>query len=84
MGGASPAAYNKLKRVIKFVLNTKINGLFIDPNFYEIIRWHLVVYSDSDWAKNQNSVTGYILYLIAAPTYHKVALSCTKVEYYAY
>jgi hypothetical protein len=92
MSAATPAAFKELQRVLKFVLQTKNYGLYIEPNGDSMQRWELVVYTDSDWAgdkDNRHSVTGYIMYLMNVPILWKsrlqktVALSSTEAEYYA-
>jgi hypothetical protein len=93
MGEATPAAFKELKRVIKFVLDTKNYGLRIEPKLKEKQDdWELILYSDSDWAgdkENRHSVTGYIMYLLGVPILWKsklqrtVALSSSEAEYYA-
>jgi hypothetical protein len=93
MGAATPAAFKELKRVIKFVLDTKDYGLRIEPTTKaKTDDWELVLYSDSDWAgdkENRHSVTGYIMFLLGVPILWKsklqrtVALSSSEAEYYA-
>jgi hypothetical protein len=71
MDGATPATNKKLKRVIKFVLDTQNFGLKIEP----IVRktednWEIVIYLDSDYSgdkESRNSMTGYIVYLLGIP-----------------
>ena len=48
--GANPAAYKELLHVVKFVLNTEMLGLEIEPtgNFNE--PWEIVCFSNNDYA----------------------------------
>jgi hypothetical protein len=81
-----------MQRVIKFVLQTKLFGLYMEPKSETFNKWELEVYTDSDWAgdkDNRHSVTGCFMYLMNVPILWKsrlqttVALSSTKAEYYA-
>lgn len=92
MDGATPAAFKELKRVIKFVLDTKDLGLKIEPQSEKSETWKLVAYSDSDWAgdkDNRRSVSGYIIYFCGVPVLWRsraqksVSLSSSEGEYYA-
>ena len=68
MDGATPDAFKELKRVIKFVLDTKTYGLKIQPTeLTQDQKWTVVVYSDSHYAGDQEShlsVTGYIIFVL--------------------
>jgi hypothetical protein len=91
MDGATPAANKELKRVIKFVLDTRNYGLKIEP----IVRktednWDIVIYTDSDYGGDKESrisVTGYIIYLLGVPICWKsksqrsVSLSSSEAEF---
>jgi hypothetical protein len=91
MDGATPAANKELKRVIKFVLDTRNFGLKIEP----IVRkteddWDIVIYTDSDYGGDKESrisVTGYIVYLLGVPICWKsksqrsVSLSSSEAEF---
>jgi hypothetical protein len=66
MDGTTIAAIKELKRVVKFVLNTRNYGLVIKPKEPGGPNWDLIMYTDSDYAGDKDcriSVTGYILYL---------------------
>jgi hypothetical protein len=66
MDGASLAAYKEMQRVIKFVLDTKLYCLKLQPN-HESKEWDLVSYCDNDWAgdpESRISVTGFMMYLL--------------------
>ena len=85
------AGYQEMKRVIKYVLDTGDRGLLIHPKEVEG-EWILQVFSDSDYAGNQEtriSVAGYILYLCEVPISWKskgqksVTLSSAEAEYVA-
>jgi hypothetical protein len=62
------AAYNELKQVIKFVLDTKMMGLKMNPKITtNISEWDIVVYTNSDWAGEEETrinVTGFIFLMI--------------------
>jgi hypothetical protein len=70
MDGASPAAFKEMKRLVKFVIDTKSYGLQMYP--YKEVRkqkWVLEVYTDSDWAGDKalrKSVLGYFVFLMGA------------------
>ena len=93
MDGPTPAAMKELKRVIKFVLDTKDYGLNMAPKSQEDnTKWTLQVYTDSDWAGDKDtrlSVSGYVLFLMGVPILWKsksqkaIALSSSEAEYYA-
>ena len=92
MSRASYLAYKELKRVLRFVLDTKNLGLRFAPVYTDLKKWRIVVYSDSDWAGDKDtrkSVTGYIIYLFGCPICWKskgqraVALSSSEAEFYA-
>jgi hypothetical protein len=91
MDGASLAAYKEMQRVIKFVLDTKLHCLKLQPR-HESDNWDLVLYCDSDWAvdpESRISVTGFIMYLLGVPIFWRskaqkgVTLSSSEAEYVA-
>ena len=63
-GKATEDAMNEMKRIIKFIIDTKDIGLKFEPKFNESengILWELLGYSDSDWAgdkDNRKSISG--------------------------
>jgi hypothetical protein len=66
MDGTTPEVIKELKRVIRFVLNTKSFGLRIEPKSIPD-RWDLTVYTDSDWAgdkDNLHSITGFAIFFL--------------------
>ena len=94
MKEATPDAMKELKRVIKFVLNTKDFGLKLEPKLVNNRgdKWSIVVYSDSDWAGDPDtriSVTGFIIYVMGCAVAWKskaqksVSLSSSEAEWYA-
>jgi uncharacterized protein YdaT len=92
LDGPSPAAMKEMKRVIKYVLDTKHYGLKIEPEKLKEDKWVLRVFTDSDWAgdkDNRLSVSGYVLFLMNVPILWKskaqklLALSSSEAEYYA-
>ena len=90
MDKPTPAAMKELKRVIKFVIDTKDYGLKIEPNVLSTDgKWDLILYSDSDWAGDKDtriSVSGYIKFLQGVPICWRskgqksVTLSSSKAE----
>jgi len=85
------AALKELKRVIKYVLDTKNYGLRIEPRQYED-RWELIMFSDSDYGGDKDtriSVGGFVLYFLGVPISWKskgqksVTLSSAEAEYVA-
>jgi hypothetical protein len=52
LGKFTQAAYKKMLRCIKFVLDTKDLGLKVKPSLSSNEQWKIEVYSDSDWAGN--------------------------------
>ena len=93
MDGATMAAMKEMKRVIKFVIDTKHLGLKIEPTTPDNDKmWDLVIYCDSDWAGDKDtriSVAGFIVYLMGAPISWKskaqrgVTLSSSEAEFVA-
>ncbi len=91
MDRANENAFKEMKRLIKFVLDTRLFGLKIKP-VGDNGDWNLKVYTDSDWAgdkNNRRSVSGYVLFLKGVPILWKsrlqksVSLSSSEAEYYA-
>jgi hypothetical protein len=92
MDGASPGAFKELKRLLKFVLDTKDYGLKIKPIVDEKMNWELTVFSDSDWGgdkDNRHSVSGYVIFFMSVPILWRsklqrtISLSSSEAEYYA-
>ena len=89
----SRAAFKEMKRLIKFVLDTRECGLkFIPTEPDEMKRWDLVMYTDSDWAgdkETRKSITGYILFVLGCPVLWRsrqqpvISLSSSEAEVYA-
>ena len=91
MDGASKLQLRKLRRVAKFVLDTKDLGLCIVPTMSDGI-WHLEALSDSDFANDKEtriSVCGYIVFFCGVPIAWKsksmksVVLPTAEEEYVA-
>ena len=86
-------AWKELKRVIKYVINTKEMALRIKPEKQQVNdMWQMVAFSDSDWGndrESRKSISGYILYLCGVPISWKskaqkgATLSSTEAEYVA-
>ncbi|MGL4341755.1 MAG: reverse transcriptase domain-containing protein, partial [Lactococcus lactis] len=93
MDGASPAAFKELKRLLKFVIDTKDYGLKINPIINKNdLEWEVTVFSDSDWGgdkDDRHSVSGYVIFLLGVPILWRsklqrvVSLSSSEAEYYA-
>jgi len=91
MDGATESHLKSLYRVIKYVLDTKLTTLTMEPKLSEQ-KWELKAYSDSDYAgdrDNRRSVSGYIILLAGVPVIWRskmqrsVSLSSTEAEYVA-
>jgi hypothetical protein len=89
--GATCASLKEMRRIIKFVLDTKEWGLKIEPK-PEGQDWYIVVFCDSDYAGDKEkriSVTGFIVYLLGVPISWKskaqrsVTLSSSEAEFVA-
>jgi hypothetical protein len=93
LDGATPAAYKEMLRIIRSVIDNPNLGLRVEPTIVDgVMKWKLVVYSDSDWAgdkDNRRSVTGFMLFLngvlIAwrSKLQKTVSLSSSEAEFYA-
>ena len=93
MDRATEGAFKEMCRVLKFVLDTRGYGLLLKPTkLNDDGSWSLTMYSDSDWAgdqDNRRSITGYILFLLGCPILWKskqqssVTLSSAEAEYVA-
>ena len=68
----------ELKRVLKFVLDTKDYGIKMEPNTEkritlqngEKVEWELLLFTDSDWAGDKDSrksITGFEVFLFGCP-----------------
>jgi hypothetical protein len=91
MDGASLASYEDMQRVIKFVLDTKLHSLKLQPR-HENDTWDLLFYCNSDWAgdpESRISVTGFIMYMLGVKICWRskaqkgVTLSSSEAEYVA-
>ena len=91
MDGVSKLQLRELKRVAKFVFNTKDLGLCIVPTMSDGI-WHLEALNDSDFANDKETrirVYAYIVFFCGVPVAWKskctksVVLSTTEAEYVA-
>ena len=89
--GASRLQFRELKRVAKYVLDTKNLGLRIVPGMKNGIR-RLEALSDSDFANDKDtriSIYGYIVFFCEVPiacnskSMRSVVLSTTEAEYVA-
>jgi hypothetical protein len=89
MKEATPNALKELKRVLKFVIDTKDFGLKMEPKDGDLGEWVMTLYTDSDWAGDKDtrkSVSGYSLFLLGCPIVWKsrqqstIALSSSEAE----
>ena len=87
---ASAAHMKEMMRVIKYVLDTRNQGLRMVPNEAKV--WELKALSDSDFATDKEtrvSVTGYVIYFLGIPIAWRsrgqksVTLSTSEAEYVA-
>jgi hypothetical protein len=78
--------------VIKFVIDTKIFGLKVQPKLDNNLGRDLKIFCDSDWAgdpETRVSVTGFLIYLLNVPicwcskSQKGVTLLSTEAEYVA-
>ena len=90
-GKCSLNDFKEMKRVMKFVVDTRFLGLKMIPKLDEEA-WKLEVFSDSDFSGDKDtrlSVSGFILYVCGVPVLWKskgqksVSLSSTEAEYVA-
>ena len=69
LDGATQSAFKEMKRVIKFVLDTKTKGLKLEPVFGH--QWFMEMFSDSEYGGGDKdtriSVGGFILFLLNVP-----------------
>ena len=88
---ATGFAWKELRRVIRYVLDTRNLGLKMEVKSTKD-DWDLLVYTDSDYAgdkETRKSVTGYVIYLRGVPICWKskaqrsVTLSSTEAEFVA-
>ena len=90
MDEPTPAAMKELKRVMKYVIDTKNYGLKMSPKMMNADgNMEVVLFSDSDWAGDKEtrmSVTGYCVFLQGCPISWKskgqtsVTLSSSEAE----
>jgi hypothetical protein len=92
MDGATPAAMKELKRLLKFIIDTKDYGLKICPKIEYNNKWELTIYTDSNWAGDKEtrcSVSGYIIFFMGVAILWRsklqktVSMSSSEAEYYA-
>ena len=92
MDAATEGQLKELRRLIKFVIDTKWKGLKVNPELKEDKMWTLKGYSDSDYCadkETRRSITGFIIYLLGVAISWKskgqrgVTLSTTEAEYVA-
>jgi hypothetical protein len=92
LDGVTPKAMQEMKRMIKYVLDTKDLALKIKPILDIKDAWSMVAFSDSDYATDPEtriSISGYVLYLRGVPISWRskgqksVTLSSTEAEYIA-
>lgn len=92
MDGATPYAFKEMKRILKYLMDTKGRGLKFSPSDDGVKEWTMKVYTDSDWAgdrNNRHSVSGYVIQVNGVPILWKsrlqrvVSLSSSEAEYYA-
>ena len=88
MDKPTPAAMKEMKRVIKYVLDTKDYGLKMHPKPVQD-EFELVLFSDSDWAGDKDtriSVSGFCIFLQGCPISWKskgqrsISLSSSEAE----
>jgi hypothetical protein len=92
MDGATEGQFKELKRLIKFVIDTKWKGLKVKPDKITEEVWTIRGFSDSDYCadkETRRSITGYVVYLLGVAISWKskgqrgVTLSTTEAEYVA-
>jgi len=87
------ATFKELKRVIKFVLDTRDYGLKIKPIINDVDdAWSMTVFSDSDYAGDAETcvgVMGFCIFLLGVPIcwqsrgQRNITLSLSKAKYVA-
>jgi hypothetical protein len=87
------AAFKELRRIIKFVLDTKDYGLKIEPKIEDADgSWDITMFSDSDFGGDSDtriSVSGFCVFLLGVPicwkskTQRSVTLSSSEAEFVA-
>ena len=92
LDGVTPHAMQELKRVIKFMIDTKDLALHVNPTEKLLEYWTMVAFSDSDYGTDpvkRISISGYVLYLMGVPICWRskgqksITLSSTEAEYIA-
>jgi len=67
--------HKEMLRVIKYVLDTRTQGLKIAPNNKTIgTPWSITCFTDSDYANDpviRKSITGYVIYVHGVPVVWK-------------
>ena len=61
---ATVGAYKEMIRIIKFVLDTSDNGLCFEPQPSIDNKWHLTIYTDSDYVGDKETC---ILFFMGVP-----------------
>jgi len=91
MDGANKSHMKTLRRVIKFVKDTKDRKLILQPK-KDCMLWEVKGFSDSDFAGDtdeRKSISGYVIYVQGCPISWRskgqksVSLSSTEAEYMA-
>jgi hypothetical protein len=92
MDGATEGQWKELRRLMKYVVDTKWKGLKMVPDMNKEDVWSIKGFSDSDYCadkETRRSITGFIIYLMGVPISWKskgqrgVVLSTTEAEYVA-
>jgi hypothetical protein len=92
MDSTTQGTYNELLRVIKFVIDTKIFSLQVQPKLDNNLGWSLKIFCDSYWTDDPEtrvSVAGFIISLLNVPVCWQsksqkgVTLSSTEAKYVA-
>ena len=66
LDGPNEFAYKEMLRAIKYVLDTKGQGLRIHPVVRDVLKWIMLLHTDSDWSGDKDdrkSVGGYLLFV---------------------
>jgi hypothetical protein len=91
MDGATPSAFNEMKRLAKFVMDTDNYVLKVLTTISRAKKWKMTVYTDSDWAgdkDNRHSASGYTIFLSDtvilwnSKLQKPLAVSSSEAEYY--